>query len=492
MSEFINDIKDALGLGDEFVPEDSWENRIATAAYTPPSGLRITFDFENLSRVIVKKTTAFDFPDADGQLIQDHGVGERRFPMRVYFWGADCDKQADVFTAALSEKGRGNLETPLYGEHTVVPFGEITRRDDLKTAANQVIFDVVFFRDIGVIYPSVQEDAASAVLSALELFGEAGAAEFATSLDQGSVSLNQSIIDDINDLINQVQNQLDKVAAVQDVVNDAFQDAVDTINNGIDTFIQQPLMLAWELQNMIQLPGTALGNINDRLEGYSNLAGNIFNSSDSIAGPGGPGGGGPRIGSDTGVGNDAQEPNKFHVRDLFASNYVASSVLSTLYTDTGRGGANSIAAVQQRRANAAENDIAASNKFITAADALTAAEDVLNQFDALVAWRDANYDSMAGDDDSYLSTPGNVDYGGAIQALQQAVGLGAGFLIQMSFSLLNEKTLELPSKRTIIDLCWELYGTIDNNTLDFFIDSNNLSGDEILELPMGKKVVYYV
>jgi len=49
----------------------------------------------------------------------------------------------------------------------------------------------------------------------------------------------------------------------------------------------------------------------------------------------------------------------------------------------------------------------------------------------------------------------------------------------------------LSRDRTIIDLVGELYGNIDDE-LDFFINSNNLSGNEILELPKGKEIVYYV
>lgn len=488
---FQDDILTAAGFGQEREPEISWATRLAQAAYTPPSGLRITFDYEDLKRVITKKTTAFDFPDADGQLVQDHGVGARTLPMRVFFWGPDCDLQANVFEAAVSETGEGTLESPLYGEHPVVPFGEIERRDDLRTAANQTIFDVLFVKTIGRVYPTGQEDPASAVQSALEAFGDAGAADFATSLDQGSVSLNQGILDTINGLTAQVADGLGHIAAVQDVVNDQFQDAVDTINFGIDTLIHDPLALAQETQNMIQTPSTALSNIGDRLDGYSNLAGSIFGVSDSVSEPGGPGGGGPQIGSNTGEGNDAESPNRFHTRKLFVSNYVAGAALSTIYTDTSGGGASALVAVQRRQADAAENNLAAKNKFITAQQALEAAANILSQLDAYVAWQDANYASINGDTDEFLSTPANTDTGGTLQALQAVVGLSAGFLIQLSFSLQKEKHITLDRDRNILELCGELYGATDS-VLDFFMDSNDLSGDEIFELKRGRRIVYYV
>ncbi len=83
-----------------------------------------------------------------------------------------------------------------------------------------------------------------------------------------------------------------------------------------------------------------------------------------------------------------------------------------------------------------------------------------------------------------------VDTGETYQQLQQSTALSAGFLVELSFTLAQERRIVLGRARTIIDLVAELYGEIDTQ-LDFFIDTNDLSGDEILELPAGREVVYY-
>jgi len=64
-------------------------------------------------------------------------------------------------------------------------------------------------------------------------------------------------------------------------------------------------------------------------------------------------------------------------------------------------------------------------------------------------------------------------------------------LVFISFSLKQERSLVLDRSRTIIDVVAELYGSVDDQ-LDFFINSNGLTGSEILELPKGKQVVFYV
>ena len=43
----------------------------------------------------------------------------------------------------------------------------------------------------------------------------------------------------------------------------------------------------------------------------------------------------------------------------------------------------------------------------------------------------------------------------------------------------------------MIDLVGELYGEIDGK-LDFFIQTNELSGDEFLEIKAGREIVYYL
>ena len=59
-----------------------------------------------------------------------------------------------------------------------------------------------------------------------------------------------------------------------------------------------------------------------------------------------------------------------------------------------------------------------------------------------------------------------------------------------SFALPMQRTFTLDRDRQVIELCAELYGTVD--CLDDFIIVNNFNIDEIELLPMGTKVSYYV
>src|SRR5690606_39216569 len=132
----------------------SWEDRARRGAYTSPSGVRIEFDFVQVSRETPKRTKAFEFPGLDGAYVQDNGFGARQYPLLCYFAGADCDLEATQFESALLERGVGRLEHPLYGTFDVVPYEAVARRDDLVSSANQAVVEVTFWTSIRELYPS--------------------------------------------------------------------------------------------------------------------------------------------------------------------------------------------------------------------------------------------------------------------------------------------------------------------------------------------------
>ena len=410
-----------------------WNDRIIEARYTAPSGKFIIFNYENVSKAFDKKTTAFNFPDADGTFIQDMGHSGRRYPLRIFFWGDDYDVEAAFFEQLLQERGTGKLEHPIYGTVDVVPFGTITQRDDLKTAANQAVVEVVFWETIGLIYPASQTDPASSVLTSVDEYNDAAATEFedVTSLD--SAVEQSSFSAGFTSLLDNTQSGLQAIADIQANVQAEFNAINNSINNSIDILISQPLNLAFQTILLIQSPARALTNISARLNAYSDLAASILS------------------GEGASVSTTNNESNAFHANDLYASTYITGSILSVV-----------------------------NNTFNTKNEALEAAEVILIQLDDLIEWRDTEFTTLS-----------EIDIGGAYQQLQEAVAITAGFLVEISFTLKQERRLILDRDRTIIDLVAELYGSIDDQ-LDFFITSNDLSGSEILELPKGREIVYYI
>lgn len=410
----------------------SWNERIRQAAYTTPSGVRLPFTYENVATNFNKKTSAHDFPDADGTFIQDNGVSGKRFPLRLFFHGNDYDIDATIFEAGLAEKGTGKLEHPIYGVFDVVPFGAINRRDDLKTAANQAVLEVTFWETINLLFPAVQQNPGAVVLTAVDEYNTAVSAQFEELLDTDTAIESASFKNRYSAVLDVTQSGLQGIADTQDDVRKAFNAVFDSISTGIDILVQDPLTLAFQTTILLQAPARAVTNINARLDAYSDLAESL---TATIYTPN----------------NDSVPANSFQNDDLFASTLVTGAIVSVV-----------------------------NNQFETKTDALDAAVSILELASIITVWRDANYKSL-----------GLIDTGSSYQQFQEAVALAAGFLVQISFSLKQEKTLVLDRARTIVDLEAELYGTVDVE-LDFLINSNELTGDEILELPKGKTIVYFI
>ena len=421
----------------------SWADRLLEAALTSPSGTRLTFDYENVRKTFEKKGTAFGFADADGTYVQGRGHTGQQFPLRVIFWGEDYDLKADAFDELLLEAGTMKLEHPKYGTVDVVPFGPITRRDDLKTAANQAVIEVTFWETTSLLYPSSQDDPASSVLSAVSEYNDSIAEEFAATVSPETAIQTVTLRDQYLALLDTAQEGLQGIADVQDDVRTQFNAITDSINTGIDILIAEPLTLAYQTALMIQAPARVLSGIEARLAADKALGDSIISEGSAAASS-----------------NPQAASTAFHIKDLFASTYVSAQVLSTV-----------------------------NNQFTTKTEALAAAQFVLARLDDVTVWRDDSFAALAALSDTALVA--QVDTGTSYQQLQEAVALCAGFLVEVSFTLKQERRIVLDRDRTFVDLCAELYGQTDE-IYDFFITSNDLSGDEYLEIKRGREIVYYV
>jgi prophage DNA circulation protein len=367
--------------------------------------------------------------------IQQNGFGARKYPMRCFFWGNDHDLIATAFERALLETGYGRLEHPMYGAFDVVPMGSIGRRDDLKNAANQSVIEVTFWTSLRAVYPSDRPSLQNELVGAVDGFDVQAAQQFAASTDLTTVIARVNERSTVKQLLKTISAMLGTLAATTSEVNRQFQDDLTAINYGVDVLVGQPLQLALQVTNLIQGPAKASAALASRLVGYRDFARRLM---DSVPGMSATDSGRPAV-------------NDFLTTDLSVMAAVSSSALSVT-TAT----------------------------FKTRPEAIGAADEILGQFDAAVSWRDARFGELA-----------EVDTGESYQALLHAVSLVAGFAIEQSFALATERRIVLDRPRTIVDLAAELYGSVDDR-LDFMIDTNDLSGSEILELPRGRMIAYYV
>lgn len=440
-----------------------WQTRLRESAYTAEGRARLLFKATVMERQVTLRGTPFEFPGVDDAYVQRTGNGPRRYPLRCLFSGPNHDLEALAFEAAVLAPGTGTLEHPRFGPVKVVPFGDVGRREDLVTEANQTVVEVTFWTTLGAIYPTAEAHPQNEILAQLAAFNGGAAQRFA-NVTKLSNSLSKATSKaTIRDMLKSTGAALDNVSSSVKSVRRGFAEAQATINQGIDVLIGKPLVLAQQISDLIQFPARALGGIEDRLEGYGRMADSIFGS--TAANPL------ERIGSSTNLLTvRARVANDWHTADLFLLNALAGSVVTVTaqpVDDDGR--------------------IVRGPLFQTRPQALSAAAALDALGTTIIEWRDDQLGALAG-----LPAVGTdqFDSGDAYQPLRAALAGAIGRLVQDSFALTPERSITLDRPRTIIDLAAKLYGRVDQR-LDFLIETNKLTGSEILELPRGRKIVYY-
>lgn len=409
----------------------SYEDRLKEGAYTAPSGERAVFLYEDVSRSFDKKTNGFNFPDASGTYVQDSGVTGFKYPLTIFFSGPDCDTEAEAFENLLQETGIGRLEHPRYGVVDVVPFGTVTRTDAVKTETNQVKIELEFWQTNLLIYPLPKTDQLSAVFEAVSDVKDALGGNVLDSIDITDPSALARFKSKITDSLNKVQTALGKIKNLADMPGLLFGKIEGLISPGLE-FINDVKTQLGDVVNsffdLATLPDQIADSFKEKISGYKNLFKDLI--------------------SFEGVFPSSEE-------------YEAACTGVTVSL-----GGLIVDLVQ--------------SEFNTQGEALEAAKDLLEIFDDVAGWIEEKAQGL-----------GRTDSNDVYQNTHKAVMAAASYLVQQSFTLKKERKLILNRSRTMIDLCAELYGEVDS-VLDFFITSNDLSGSEILELPQGREILYYV
>jgi len=438
----------------------SWLDRLQEAAYTSPSGIRTTFKYENVRANINKRDSIREFPDFAGALVQNFGIGAASFPLLCAFWGGDHDQKADAFLGLLTEAGKGILEHPLYGRfENIVAMGPIARRDDLKTAANQSIFEVNFVQSTEFQFPGTISSVSDQIVAGLDSFAGEQAGGFAEGIEIETAREKISLVDSMKAKLNSLKHFMGKITATVADIENEFQAGLDLIEEGIDILINQPLALASKIINLVTLPARGAAQISATLSAYQNLLTAVISDAEALFSPA--------------PGNSVN--NQFFSSELFASAAVAGMLTAAEQTGT---------ATREITGQSLENFVTAAPEetpsFITKGNIVSTIEFLTERFSQLNDWNEANRASL-----------NLLDTGEAYFYLNNARSQVAGFLVSISFSARQERILILGSPRHFIELCAELYGVVDN-ALDFFILTNELVGEEFTELPRGRRIRYYV
>lgn len=442
----------------------AWTDEIGEAAYTSPGGTRMAFNYSaQVERTTPLKTAENVFPDVDGAEIQSLGLGGRKFPMTAIFSGADCLKDADAFEELLCERGYGQLEHPIYGKHTVVPTGEISRSDDLVGGLNESRVKITFSETLAARpFPETEVAAEDALNAAMDGYEDSAAVAFTDIIETGTIDDElqlQGVLKTQSDTLFKGISSLAKKAkdvqnAIQQKVND-FKTEIAQWTGAVDELASNALGIATVLIKTARLPSEIAIGAMAKIEGYSSIIKDI-------------------------VANVKKDPIG---AKAVANQYAATStVLGALVASMGFGVAKSASAAASGTAGSGGNSASASaGGFVSRAEVFASADAVAEQFETYKQYMDAQ-----------TAKDAFVDTGESYAALLDTVVAAVQVMQAAAFELPMARTVRLTRDRQLLELLAEFYGADGFSRLDQFIADNALTADEIVLLPMGREVTYYV
>lgn len=442
----------------------AWNDEILEAAYTSPSGKRMTFNYDaGLEQKTALKTAENVFPDVDGAEIQSLGLGGKKFPMTVIFSGADCLKQADDFEALLCERGYGILEHPIYGKHNVVPTGEIGRSDNLVSELNQSLVKITFSETITArTFPKSDVAATDTLTAAIDGYEEAAATSFAKLIETGSIDdelqLQSVLKTQSGSLFKGIADFIKKAGDKAEELQQKLQTFKTNVNGWIgkvDQIAENAKSIAMVLIKVARLPSELTISALTKIEAYSSIINDILNN----------------------VKNDPVGINA--IKNQYAT---TSTILGALQTSMGYGVAKTASDSNTDDSVLPKKVFESISKgvFLSRSSVLFAADAITEQFEIYKQYVDSQIEKDA-----------FVDTGEGYSALLETIVNAVQVLETVSFDLPVTRIVKLGRDRQVLELLCELYGEDGFDRLDQFIADNELTSEEIVLLPMGREVRYY-
>jgi len=438
----------------------SFLDSLKKGVYTSSTGGTVPFSFVDLSRKITHRVGSFSFSGVDGTLHQDAGTSGAIYPMALYFYGAMYQAQADLFIKLANDPGPGTLMHPRWGLKRVQLLSA-TQSENLATEAGQSVINVEFQETLEREFPSLSL-ASKAAVAALAVIAKVQAVanfveQVQTAGAQSKLALEKGFLAGANQV-----NLLSGIVSNNQDLAVEFKTSINNIINNAADMVEAPSLFADSITSAISVIASVPGRISTKLQGMTN----VFETIQL---------------------HETLEPNLTTKNNVLIDEIIGTSAIVAISESINNNLAN-VATISRNQAGKANITVPGVEEgFQTREEVLAAVNYIKTQSDNLISFLDS----------SQLVFENNILSESYIQSVQsyapawQVAGTVIKSALDVSFSLPVKRSEILEAPGNILDLCYKFYGTIDDNALDYFILTNNLTGSEIVEIPRGKAVIYY-
>lgn len=419
----------------------SWKERVRNKiVLSSPDGDEYSAYWAGNERRIEKKLGIFQYPFVKGARVQDLDVGSTSYPLTIFFEGDNHDLEGAEFFESCKQRGVWEIVHPILG---TLFLQLVSAGQDLQPVENANItqFSLEFIEPIPETAMVSDEELASLSGNSVDEMNSNSAQSFASKVNAASArgqAAIKSVTNKVLKAVNTVMGTITSVTSAVQTIQDAAQTAIQETMNAV---IFAPLAFAGQVKAIIQTPAMAVQDVKSRLSAYETLAEEIF----EIENPS--------------VREDGR--NTAVVKELFLVSIIGA--LSTIAT-TGNS---------KTRAQVIDTIESIGKMY---ADIVENLDEHQTQFEDMPI--DKQYFSQS---ETYSDT-------------MNVVMLATRYLLQAIGNLKIERRIFLTESTPPIMIAMREYGGpgLEDENIDFFIETNGLKGDELLILPPAKEVKVYV
>lgn len=384
------------------------------------------------SRKRDKKTGIFEYPKFDGSIVQDLDFNSARYPMTIYFDGADHDTDARRFWDALAERGKWEVTHPVHGVLYLQPLS-VEEVDDPIESGNVTAFTLDW----------IEPASDSAVMSK----GEEKASLLARvkSTLQKAQSTFQRVRCATFNAISTIISTVQFIGNLTDYILGPFisfyadlKTGFDQIGRAIDRLTSDDALDATgPMNSMILAPSRSGGDYTQAMDAYGRLTDEVI----------------------------ALSPEGTSDADFNRAMVIESALVAIL---------------------ASACQIAVTSTYTSRSQVVAA----MDNLGALYARVLAALDSIM---TQFAAEPLDKQYFSALEIypdISEMVSSALRYLLAYSFDLKIEKRITLDRPRSPVEITLTEYGSMDY--YDQFIATNKLKNNDILIIPAGREVVVYV
>jgi hypothetical protein len=420
----------------------TWENETRTTIdFISPEGNVYSALWRNGERSLDKKLGIFNIPNFKGDIVQDLNVNSVLYPLVFYFDGPNHNRESESFFKACSETGQWQITHPVKGTLALqlVNVREMMRPVD---DGNYTQFDTNWIEPANVQILISSDQTIAAII-----------ADVLNTIEDGVVALQQ-LRADAYSAINAASNTFNKIAGAMDtfiegitqtdaVLQDAYLGFRQQFNAALaayginDTDTRD---VAESLQGMALTPSEATTDYSTRFSIYEDLQNEIITFT----------------------------PDNTTIDDfnkVTAQEYGVTLIL-TIFAQ-----------------------IIATTEFTSRSEIITAIENIFSIFNDSIETLEeiqSNFSDLDIEFQYYSQT-------GVYTSLINLYTLCYTYLINQFYNLNVEKRFTLKKPRSPLEITVTEYGELgeSDSNYDLFLESNELSGNDILILPAGREVVVY-